>query len=155
MNEFTKIQLLPNLLRWIFSPLLLDTYSIRYVNAWFWSFLFISENCLQNCCNKHGLPTECLEEEQQNKNIAPFNATHRELRLVRSRKCHFFYGVMNKCKLECLDGSRDEKNVYGISGSNIKPMRKYKRPNKPTVLRFKEIAMAKGAKGKSQVMFCE
>ena len=62
---------------------------------------------------------------------------------------------MNKCKLECLDGSRDEKNVYGISGSNIKPMRKYKRPNKPTVLRFKEIAMAKGAKGKSQVMFCE
>ena len=152
MNEFTTLKLLPNLLRWTFSPLLLD---IRYVNAWFWSFLFISENCLQNCCNKLGLPTECLEEEQQNKNIAPFNATHRELRLVRSRKCHFYYGVMNKCKLECLDGSRDEKNIYGIIDSNIKPMRKYKRPNKPTMLRFKVKTMAKGAKGKSQVMFCE
>ena len=97
---------------------------------------------------------ECLEEEQQSRNIAPFNATHQELRLVRSKKCHFYSGVMNKCKLECMEGSIDEENIYGRRSSNIKPITKYKRPNKPSALRPKGRAMAKGAKGKIQVILC-
>ena len=62
---------------------------------------------------------------------------------------------MNECKLECMESSRDEENVAGRIGSNIKPMRKYKRPNMPSARRFKGRSMAKVAKGKSQVMFCE
>lgn len=96
-----------------------------------------------------------MEEEKQNTNIAPFNSTHRELRLVRSKECHFYSGVMKECKLECMEDRVDEENIYGRLASNIEPMEKYKRRNKPLVRRFKGRAMAKGAKGKSQVILCE
>ena len=56
---------------------------------------------------------------------------------------------MTECKLECMEGSGDEGNAYG------KPLGKYNRPNKPTAWRFKGRAMAKGVKGKSQVIMCE
>ena len=98
---------------------------------------------------------ECLEEEQQSTNITPFNATHRVLRLVRSKKCHFFSGVMDECKLECMESNRDEESVYGRIDSTIKPIGKYNRPNKPSTRRPKGRALATGAKGKNQVIVCE
>ena len=98
---------------------------------------------------------ECLEEEQQSTNITPFNATHHVLRLVRSKKCHFFSGVMDECKLECMGSNRDEESVYGRIDSTIKPIGKYNRPNKPSTRRPKGRALATGAKGKNQVIVCE
>ena len=62
----------------------------------------ISEECLEKCCNKHGLPVECLEEDMSSRKVSKFNETHHEIKLVRSEKCHSYSGIMKRCKLKCI-----------------------------------------------------
>ena len=60
-----------------------------------------AENCLVKCCIDHGLPYECVTEEDETIEVSHYNQTHKSVKLVQSENCFKYRNTMNKCKEQC------------------------------------------------------
>ena len=82
------------------------------------TFLYIidfkPDQCLLKCCHRHGLPTECLEEELETREISRHNETHHTIRVVRSDMCHQYESMMQDCKKTCIQGTLRPINISEV-----------------------------------------
>ena len=78
-----------------------------------------ADECLIKCCSDHGMPTECLEEELETREVSRHNETHHTIRVVRSDMCHHYESMMQDCKRICIQGTQRPRNISEISISYI------------------------------------
>ena len=80
---------------------------------------FKPDECLLKCCYDHGMPTECLEEELETREVSRHNETHHTIRVVRSDKCHHYESMMQDCKKACIQGIICPRNISEVDISCI------------------------------------
>ena len=73
------------------------------------------DECLLKCCYDHGMPTECLEEELETREVSRHNETHHTIRVVRSDKCHQYESMMQDCKKTCIQGTLCPRNISEVA----------------------------------------
>ena len=75
---------------------------------------FKPDECLLKCCYDHGMPTECLEEELETREVSRHNETHHTIRVVRSDMCHHYESMMQDCKKTCIQGTLRAINISEV-----------------------------------------
>ena len=84
------------------------------------SHLINLEKCIIRCCVEHGIPKECLEEQDETKSVFHYNYTHKVITMVHSDKCLNYNSIMKSCKMECIENTLQNTEIIGtIGGSNI------------------------------------
>ena len=61
------------------------------------------ENCIMDCCKKHGLPLKCLEQKLEANTESDHNNTHMVITTIISKECHDYKSVLQDCKKECIN----------------------------------------------------
>ena len=73
--------------------------------------VIFSDPCLHKCCVDHGLPVECIYEENRSLKTDTLNDTHKAVEMIISDNCHKFTKILQDCKASCMPPGKISKSV--------------------------------------------
>lgn len=79
-----------------------------------------TETCTTKCCLNNGIPSECLDQESENKEILHYNQSHKVVKTIHSNECFEYTSILTDCKSDCaIFGLEDEFDIKSKNSSDV------------------------------------